>query len=73
MLMPQADQSYILVSLLGEPLLTMAIKIDAPIDLIERAMIASNRLAARAIPRGGGVQWVTPLEFAHSAIEHGLE
>ena len=64
MLMAQTDQSYILVSLLGDPLLTMAVKLDAPVAMIEEAMIASNRIAVRAKPAGGGAQWIGPLEFA---------
>lgn len=71
MLMAQADQSYILVSLLGDPLLTIAVKLDAPIEMIEEAMIASDRIAARAKPAGGGAHWVTPLEFAQSVMRRG--
>ena len=67
MLMAQTGQSYILVSLLGDPILTIAVKLDAPKEMIEEAMIASNRIAVRAKPAGGGAQWIGPLEFAQSA------
>lgn len=68
MLMAQTDQSFILVSLLGDPLLTMAVKLDAPREMIEESMIARNRIAARAKPAGGGAQWIGPLEFAQSVM-----
>lgn len=42
----------------------MAVKLDAPVAMIEEAMIASNRIAVRAKPAGGGAQWIGPLEFA---------
>lgn len=71
MLMPQAGQSYIMVSLLGEPLLTTAVKIEAPIEMIEEAMIASNRIAVRAKPAEGGAKWISPEEFAMTIKRRG--
>ena len=40
--------------------------------LVEEAMIASNRIAARANLVGGGTQWVSPLEYAQSATRRDL-
>ena len=53
------SQQLVLISLLGEALLSFAVKLETPSILLERAVSDSGRMLVRASPSGGGATWLS--------------
>ena len=61
-MLPQ-NESIVIVSLAGEALLTIAVRIDVSPRQWEIGLAKSNRMIVSTLPKGGDVRWLTPEEF----------
>ena len=57
------DESVIVVSLAGEDLLTVAVRIDATATQREDGLTASNRMMVTTLPKGGDMIWTNVVDF----------
>ncbi len=57
------DESMIVVSLAGEELLTVAVRIDATAQQREDGLTASNRMIVTTLPKGGDMRWMNVADF----------
>ena len=62
-LFPAADETIILVSLFGEELLTIGVRIQVTPAQMEVGIGASNRMAVSTLAKGGDVKWLSIEEF----------
>ncbi len=58
------EQSRIIVSLAGEELLTVAVRIDVTTRQLEDGLMASNRMMVSTLPKGGNPTWGSLADFA---------
>ena len=53
------SQQLVMVSLLGEPLLSVAVALETSSAALERALLESGKMLVRASPAGGGATWLS--------------
>jgi HNH endonuclease len=57
------EESRIVVSLAGEELLTVAVRIDVTTRQLEDGLMASNRMMVSTLPKGGNTTWMSLADF----------
>ena len=62
-LMPNGADSMIAVSLFGEELLTVAVRIKITSAQLEVGVATSGRMMVTTLPKGGDVQWIGLVDF----------
>lgn len=70
-LFPASEEKWIAVSLFGEPLLTMAVRLQVTADQYEDGVVSSNRMMVSTLAAGGDVQWLDPVEFTRRLMAAG--
>lgn len=63
-LLPAGEEKWIAVSLFGEPLLTMAVRLQVTADQFEAGGFSPDRMMVSTLAAGGDVQWLDLEEFA---------
>ncbi len=70
-LIPTGEAKLIAVSLFGEPLLTMAVRLPVTADQCEQGVVSSNRMMVSTLAAGGDIQWLDLADFTRRLMAAG--